>query len=128
MLAEQVIAAKESVITQKEKENTVLQYKVNDAFEEVIHLAKRNSPEFFARFQEVYPDFVDKISVVTPKLRVSELTLCAYIFLGFTTKDIALYTFKSIHTIQGRKSHLRKKFNLSPEEGFELWMKKLMSV
>ncbi|MCY1660193.1 hypothetical protein [Chryseobacterium sp. SL1] len=34
-----------------------LESKVNDAFEEVVILAKNNSPEFLIRFKVVYPEF-----------------------------------------------------------------------
>lgn len=125
--ANQLLLLKNEIIKEEKQKNEILQLKVNDCFDEIANLAKSNSPEFFSRFQEVYPDFVNKISAISPKMRVSELTLCALIFLGFTTKDIAIYTFKSIHTIQGRRSALRQKLNLSPDESMELWMKSLMA-
>ena len=114
------------VINTKSDENLQLQQKVNDAFEEVIQLAKSNSPEFFTRFKEVYPDFIDKLLEIDPKLRVSELTLLAYSYLGFNAKDIALYTFKSVNTVRSRKYNLRKKLGILPEENMELWLKNLV--
>ena len=116
---------KESLISKKEEETQVLKLQVNESFEEIVQLAKDNSPEFFSRFQEVYPDFTNSVIAVNEKMRLSELTLCAYIFLGFNTKDISAYTFRSVHTIRSRKYNLRKKFKLSPEENMELWLKKL---
>ncbi|MET3538448.1 hypothetical protein [Chryseobacterium limigenitum] len=35
-----------------------LKLKINESFEEVVQLAKDNSPEFFIRFQEVIQKFV----------------------------------------------------------------------
>lgn len=114
------------LINTKSDENIQLQQKVNDAFEEVVQLAKSNSPEFFTRFKEVYPDFIDKLLEIDSKLRVSELTLLAYSYLGFNAKDIALYTFKSVNTVRSRKYNLRKKLGISPEESMELWLKNLV--
>ena len=114
------------LINTKSDENLQLQQKVNDAFEEVVQLAKNNSPEFFTRFKEVYPDFIDKLLEIDSKLRVSELTLLAYSYLGFNAKDIALYTFKSVNTVRSRKYNLRKKLGISPEESMELWLKNLV--
>jgi hypothetical protein len=114
------------VISKKESEITVLQSKVNTAFEEVTMLAKTNSPNFFIRFQEVYPEFTKKLQEVSPGLRTSELTLCAYTFLGFNTKDIADYTFKSVNTVRNRKYNLRKKMNIPTEENMGLWFRKLL--
>lgn len=124
--SEEKLAQKREIIEQKEQETKELKLKVNESFEEVIKLAKENSPEFFTRFQEVYPDFVNKILKINPNFRTSELTLCAYVFLGFTTKDIATYTFKSANTVHSRKYNLRKKLQISPEENMELWLKKLV--
>lgn len=125
--SDRLLAEKENLISQKSEETQILQLMVNESFEEVTQLAKDNSPEFFSRFQEVYPTFVSSLEKVAPKLRLTELTLCAYIFLGYNTKDISVYTFKSTHTIRSRKYNLRKKFNLVPEENMELWLKKIVS-
>ncbi|SIR65845.1 tetratricopeptide repeat protein [Chryseobacterium sp. RU33C] len=121
----QLISKSDTIINQKEIERQKLQKKLNEAFEEVIELARSNSPEFFTRFREVYPEVVDKLIGIYPKLRVSELTLCAFIFLGFTTKDIASITFTSIHTVKGRKNSLRKKLNIPVDDATEMWIKTL---
>ncbi|WP_262150061.1 tetratricopeptide repeat protein [Chryseobacterium foetidum] len=115
----------EEKLYSKEEENTQLQQKVNEAFDEIILLAKTNSPEFFTRFQEVYPEVISKLLKIDSKLRVSELTLCAYIFLGFTTKDIANFTFRTLSTVRNRKHNLRTKLNIPAEESTELWFKNL---
>ncbi|GGP05128.1 hypothetical protein GCM10010992_20090 [Cloacibacterium rupense] len=104
-------------------ETDVLKLKINDSFQELVKLAKENAPEFFAKFKETYPRVVVKILEINPSLRVSELTLCAYIFLGFNAKDIARYTHKSINTIRNRKYNLRKKLNLSEEVDISLWFR-----
>ncbi|MFY0481075.1 helix-turn-helix transcriptional regulator [Flavobacterium sp. PLA-1-15] len=122
---EQLLTEQETIIHQKEEENYDLKQRVNDSFEEVIQLAKENSIEFFTRFKEVYPEVVLRLLQINPKLRVTELTLCAYFFLGFTTKDIAKYTFKSVNTVRNRRQNLRGKLNIPSEEDIELWFKKL---
>ncbi|MBD8082997.1 tetratricopeptide repeat protein [Chryseobacterium caseinilyticum] len=117
--------ADEEKLYSKEEENSQLQLKVNEAFEEIILLAKSNSPEFFTRFQEIYPEVISKLLQIDSKLRVSELTLCSYIFLGFTTKDIATFTFRTLSTVRNRKHNLRTKLNIPAEESTELWFKNL---
>lgn len=114
-----------ALINTKEEENLQLQQKVNESFEDIIELAKSNSPEFFTRFQEVYPEVVNELLKIDPKLRVSELTLCAFIYLGFNTKDIAGYTFRTVSTVRNRKHNLRTKLNIPAEETTELWFKNL---
>lgn len=120
------LAQKREIIEKKEKETEELKLKVNESFEEVVQLAKENSLEFLTRFQEVYPQFVPKLLEINPKFRISEITLSAYVFLGFNTKDIAQYTFKSANTVHSRKYNLRKKLGILPEENMELWLKNLV--
>lgn len=119
---------KDEIITQKNHEAKQLQQKVNDSYQEVIDLAKNNDPAFYFRFQEVYPEFQKKLLETSPNLRTTELILCAYTFLGFSIKDIADYTFKSINTVRNRKQNLRKKFDLQTEEDMGIWLRKLIGL
>lgn len=116
----------EEIISQKNIETKELQLKVNEAYHEVIELAKKNDPAFYFRFQEVYPEFQEKIIKVSPGLRTSELILCAYTFLGFNIKEVAEYTFKSVHTIRNRKQNLRKKFAIPTEQDMGIWLRNLI--
>jgi len=59
--SERQIADKKVIIEQKDIETQELKLKVNESFEEVVHLAKDNSPEFLTRFQEIYPKFCGAI-------------------------------------------------------------------
>ncbi|MET3538830.1 tetratricopeptide repeat protein [Chryseobacterium limigenitum] len=117
---------KEKTILKKNVETEELQLKVNNAYAEIIELAKNNNPSFYFRFQEVYPEFQRKLLEHSPNLRTSELILCAYIYLGFTIKDIAEYTFKSVNTIRNRKQNLRKKFSIQTEKDMGIWLRNLM--
>lgn len=118
---------KEEIIYQKNSETQELQLKVSDAYNDVVELAKKNDPSFYFRFQEVYPEFQKKLLENNPTLRTSELILCAYTFLGFSIKDIAEYTFKSVNTIRNRKQSLRKKFGIQSEEDMGIWLRNLTS-
>ena len=121
--SKELLQEKEEIISQKDEETQELKLKVNESFEEVIHLAKTNSPEFWARFQEVYPHFQEKLLKVNPQIRTSELTFCAYLFLGFSTKEIADYTFKAGKTIENNRYNIRKKLGLSTEKDLVVWLR-----
>ncbi|EJL70039.1 tetratricopeptide repeat protein [Chryseobacterium populi] len=116
----------ENKMTPQKNTDEALQLKNNDAYNELIKFSKNNDSSFYFRFQQVYPQFEKKILEACPGLRTSELILCAYIFLGFTIKDIAEYTFKSVHTIRNRKQNLRKKFNIPTERDMGIWLRDLM--
>lgn len=112
---------KEKEITEQETHKLKLQ--VNEAFEKIIQLAKDNNPSFYTRFQEVYPKFQSKMLLLNENLKPSELTFAAYVYLGFTTKEIADHTFKAIKTIENNRYNFRKKINLSPEKDLQVWLR-----
>ena len=120
---QELLAEKEEIIGQKEEETQELKQKVNESFEEIVQLAKENSPEFLTRFQEVYPEFIKYLLTINPNLIASELRFSAMLFLNFSTKDIAEYTFVTTKTVQNRKNNIRKKLNISSEEDLYVWFK-----
>ncbi|MDP9961162.1 tetratricopeptide repeat protein [Chryseobacterium lathyri] len=127
LLAIKRIRRKNKILDVKEQETQALNKKLNLAFEEVVRLAKNNDPEFLTRFQEVYPNFFPKLLQIEPQLQNSELKFCALLFLNFSSKDIATYTFVQPQSIQTRKNRLRKKLNIPSEEDIYIWMKNISS-
>lgn len=113
------------LLLKKEHENRMLKLQLNTAFEEIVELAKSNSPEFLSRFQEVYPAFYYNLMTSHPGLQTSEIKFCAMLFLNFSSKDIAEFTYVTVKAVQNRKNRLRKKLNISSEEDLNLWMQKL---
>lgn len=113
------------ILNEKQTEIVSLESKINIAFEEVVSLAKSNSPNFLTRFKEVYPDFFEKIIEIYPGIQSSELIFCAYIKLNFSTKDIANFIFVTPKTIQMRKYRLRKKLNIPSDQDIYIWMNDL---
>lgn len=118
-----LLKEKDNLIFEKEINELELKQKLNESFDEIILLAKSNSPEFWARFQEVYPEFRTKLLALNPELKPSEMILAAYTFLGFNTKDLAEYTFKAVQTIKNNKRNLRKRLGISTEENFSVWLR-----
>lgn len=118
----ELLKNKEKKLQQLIKFNTV-------TLEEVLQLAKNKDASFFIKFQELYPDFIEKLAPKTEKgatLIHSELVLCAMIKLGFTTKEIAQNLNSTVGAVETRKYRLRKKFNLvSSEEDLTIWMMNL---
>ncbi|MGG5207421.1 tetratricopeptide repeat protein [Chryseobacterium sp. MIQD13] len=125
LFANHRINKKNRILDVKNEENKLLSQKLNIAFDQVIQLAKNNDPEFLTRFQEVYPDFFPRLLQIQPQLQNSELKFCALLFLNFSSKDIAAYTFVQPQSIQTRKNRLRKRLNISSEEDLYLWMKNI---
>ena len=122
--SKELLQRKVEIISQKEQETQDLQQKVNESFDEIVQLAKTNSPEFLTRFQEVYPNFIEKLKEISPEISSDDLRFCALLKLNFSTKDIAEYTFVTVRTVQTRKSRLRKKFNIPSDDDIYLWINK----
>lgn len=121
-ISEIQLEAKDRLISENYIESYEMRQKINEAFEEVIQLAKENHPNFYKRFSEVYPDFQIKLLLLDQSLKNSELVLLAYVFLNFKTKEIAEYTFKSSRTVQNRKHMLRKKLLVPAEDDLYIWI------
>lgn len=92
---------------------------------EIINLAIENSPSFYIKFQEIFPDFNEKLLELNPTLVTSELKFAAYIKLDFSTKEIARYTNSSIRGVEAKKYRLRKKLNIPSEDDTNIWMSKI---
>lgn len=112
-------------LSAKHEETDVLKKQLNSAFDEVVELAKTNSPNFLPRFLEVYPEFHQAILDYEPSLTSSDLLLAAYLKLDFSTKEIAVYNFVSIRTVQNRRYRLRKKLNLYARIDLNYWLQNL---
>jgi DNA-binding CsgD family transcriptional regulator len=94
-------------------------------FDEVIQLAKENNSEFLTRFHEYCPRFSEELLKISP-LKISEIRFSAYIYLNFSTKDIAGYTHTSVRTVQTKKYNLRKKLNIPGDMDIYVWFSKLL--
>lgn len=119
------VRRKNKILNSKEHETKSLSKKLDRAFEQVVQLAKNNDPEFLTRFQEVYPEFFPALLKIEPQLLNTELKFCALLFLNFSTKDIATYTFVQPQSVQTRKNRLRKKLNITSEEDIYSWMRNM---
>ncbi|BAP32622.1 uncharacterized protein CHSO_3585 [Chryseobacterium sp. StRB126] len=84
-------------------------------FTELLELAKSNDLKFIKRFEEINPSLFQNILKINPQLTKSELALCAMIWIGFSSKDIADFTFIQHRSVQTKKGRLRKKLNISSE-------------
>lgn len=95
------------------------------AQDEIIALAKENSPRLLNKFRLAYPDFLDKISLIQSNLKNSELIFCIYLKLNLTTKEIATYIYVTPKAIQNRKNRLRKKLNIPSNLDIYKWFNDL---
>ncbi|MCI3938611.1 hypothetical protein MQX03_15535 [Chryseobacterium aahli] len=116
---------KKDLFSEKQDDIDRLENEIDSSFEAIVSLAKANSPNFLARFQDVYPHFCNKITEIYPEINNTELIFCAYLRLNFSSKEIANYTFVTPKTIQMKKYRLRKKLSIPSDQDINIWMYKL---
>lgn len=103
---------KNKMLESKENEVSELKQKLNNAFEEIVELAKKNDSALLPRCMEVYPKFTRNLLARHPDLTNAELRLSVMIFLNFSSKEIAEYMYITHRSVQTNKSRLRKKLDI----------------
>jgi tetratricopeptide (TPR) repeat protein len=68
--------------------------------------------DFELRFLRVHQDFYERLHAINPKLTNNERRLCAFLKLGFNTKEIATITGQSQRSIVVSRHRLRQKLGL----------------
>ncbi|RLD43364.1 MAG: hypothetical protein DRI86_10135 [Bacteroidetes bacterium] len=80
--------------------------------------AEMSWDSFKMHFEQVHPDYFDKLLLSENSLTQNDLRICAYIKLNLSTKDIANILNISNRAIQTSRYRIKKKLNLSPETDF----------
>lgn len=120
-----LLYAKNAAELAEEQNIKILEQKLKVSVDELIDDAKNDRDSFLEKFQIVYPEFYNNLLSRYPNLNSGELKLLAYIYLNFSTKEIATHTFRSYRTIQSRKYLLRKKLGLESHEDFYIWLRNI---
>lgn len=72
--------------------------------------------EFRYYFEQVHPSFYDNLEKNYPDLTSKDKRLCAFVCLGFSSKEISAITFKEVRSIESARNRLRKKLNIPTTE------------
>lgn len=112
---------KESIVNPKNEDLDAQEQQFPISLEEVVEEAQKNSPSFLEKLQLYSPQFTLILTENYSNLNSRELTLLAYIYLNFSTKEIANSTFRSYRTIQSQKYVP----GLDSKDYFYVWLKGL---
>jgi len=94
---------------------------IEDKYESLIELIKKDDPSFFFIFEELYPDFKPKILSIEPGISRAEMEFCTFLKLNLSTKRIAQLKFLEVRTVQNKKYKIRKKLNIPQEADIYNW-------
>lgn len=71
-----------------------------------------STDEFRQYFEKVHPDFYRALRETCPDLTARDLRLCAFLYLGLSTKEIATMTYREVRSVESSRARLRKKLGL----------------
>lgn len=78
--------------------------------------------QFETDFNRLYPDFLRRLSAAHPHLSAKDLTLCALLVMRCDSKEIASFLDLSPHSVDARRSKLRKELNLAHSDGLSHYL------
>src|SRR5690606_2246117 len=88
-------------------------------------LAIANCPSFYEEYIKAYPNFRSNLLKIAPYLNLEKQKICAYLRLGFTTKETAHYTNVSERSDEGRRYRMRKDLKLKQKESLVAFLSTL---
>ena len=104
------------------KENVI----TDDYLQELVEAAQSNDTIFIEKFEKFFPGFFDKVKKISVTyLNLSDLKYCGLLKLGFSSKQIAIYTNSSVKAVEGKKYRLRKKLDIPTDEVSTTWFSNL---
>ena len=104
------------------KENVITE----DYLQELVEAAQLNDTIFIEKFEKFFPGFFDKVKKISVTyLNLSDLKYCGLLKLGFSSKQIAIYTNSSVKSVEGKKYRLRKKLDIPTDEVSTTWFSNL---
>jgi tetratricopeptide (TPR) repeat protein/DNA-binding CsgD family transcriptional regulator len=85
-----------------------------------VQLRQELSPnawkEFETQFNEVHPDFQNRLLTAFPDLTPAERRLCAFIRIGMNTREISSLSGQSSKSIEVARTRIRKKLGVPHEQ------------
>lgn len=80
---------------------------------------KNNWDTFKIHFENVHPEFFQKLSETYPKFTPNDLRICAYIKMGLLNKEIASLMNIAPSSVKMSKNRIKKKMNLGEEDSLQ---------
>lgn len=95
---------------------------LSETFHQLMELLEKRDPAFMFTFEQVYPDFSQKLLAKNNDLQQSELEFCALLKMKLSTKEIAKLSFIETRTVQNKKYRLRKKLDIPHNVDIYQWI------
>ncbi|MCK9616385.1 MAG: hypothetical protein M0R21_00955 [Lentimicrobiaceae bacterium] len=86
--------------------------KNGEDYSRLLEMLKKNNLAFMPYFDEVFPDFTQKLLKINSKIIQSDIEFCALLKLKMPSHEIARYKFITLKSVQNKKYFIRKKLNI----------------
>lgn len=86
------------------------------------------SRDFRVYFEKVHPDFFNRLRTRFPALTKNDLRLCAFLYLGMSTKEIAALICREIRSVESSRLRLRKKLDISGDTPFQEFLASITDI
>lgn len=91
------------------------------------HNDKALAEDFRKYFNEVQPQFFDKLKEYHSNLTPNDIRLCAFLLLGLSTKEIASLTMHEIRAVEKSRQRLRRKMNLEENASIQDYLNGILT-
>ncbi len=88
------------------------------------HEGTDNWQEFRLYFEQVHPSFYDSLDEICPGITQRQKRLCALLYIGLSTKEIASITFREVRSVESARNRLRRKMDIPSEETIHEFLSK----
>ena len=103
----------ESVLNDNKVLPTETTRTLNDIISELKHQKDSLlSDDFHTYFEQVNPDFLRNLKRLYPQLTQNDIRLCAFLYLGLSTKEISALTYREVRSVETSRLRLRKKLGV----------------
>ena len=83
-----------------------------------------NWQEFKLYFEQVHPSFYDSLDDICPGITQRQKRLCALLYIGLSTKEIASITFREVRSVESARNRLRRKMGIPSDETIHEFLSK----
>ena len=125
---------KNSLLNDLEQKVSFIEARISDEMKSSLKEMKKTISEgysldkswdsFLHRFEDVHPQFFDKLKDENPVLTVEDLKLSAYLKIGMSNKEIANVTHLTLGSVKSKINRLKKKLEMKPEDNLRDYMLK----
>ena len=85
-----------------------------------FHLKEKDWDEFWVTFQDMHPDYVDRLHRKHPNLTKEDIRYCCLFKLNYSTEQISVLLGISKETVLRRKSRIKQHLNLDLEKPYDV--------